>query len=48
MDREKIGGCWRQGREVWVKCIKSVKMYKFPTNRINKSWGYNVQHGEYS
>ena len=26
--------------------VKRVKMYKLPI--INKSWGYNIQHGDYS
>jgi len=29
----------------WAQWVKGFKRYKFPI--IKKSWGYNVQHGEY-
>ena len=35
---ERVGG--------WAKWEKRVSRYKFPI--INKSWGCNVQHGDYS
>ena len=32
----------------WVKQAKLVKRYKLNSYNTNKSWGYNIQHGDYS
>ena len=32
--------------EGWAEWVKGVKRYKLPV--ISRSWGYNVQYGNYS
>ena len=48
-DREQIDGCqsqgWKRGRVIMGKGSQKVQTSH---NKINKLWGYNVQHGNYS
>ena len=48
-NREYIGGCrsqgWKKGRVITGKGSQKVQTSH---NKINKLWGYNVQHGDYS
>ena len=44
-NREQIGGCQRQGVAEMGEASQKVQI---PSYKINKFWGCNAQHGDYS